>query len=95
MVCYAASLTSLTLSWTTTNANGYASVEGVGAQVGYGSLYLAFLLTAVLLIVYVILVLSREDWSWPRRSLWAVALWFAAPVTMPTYYVRHVLRREG
>lgn len=95
VACYATLLTSLTLAWITTAASGYGSVGGDGAQLGYGSLYLGLLLTPVLLVAYVIIVLLREDWSWPRRALWAVSFWAAAPVTMPMYYVRHILRREG
>lgn len=95
VVCHAALFTSLTLAWITTDANGYGSVGGGGARLGYGALYVGLSLTPVLLVVYVINVLLREDWSWPRRSLWAVSFWAAAPLTMPTYYVRHVLRRDG
>jgi uncharacterized membrane protein len=94
VLCYLALLTSFMVSWTTMEANGDESVGGYGALLGYGSLSLGLLLTAVLLVVYVVLVFSRDDWSWSRRSAWAASFWAAAPLTMPVYFVRHMLRRN-
>ena len=95
VACYLVFLASLALPWTATDGNGDESVGGFGAGLGYSSLYLAFLLTSVLLIVYLVIVLSRNEWTWTHRSLWAIAFWAAAPLTMPTYYVRHVWTRQS
>ncbi len=95
VACYSTLVTSFVLSWSTTDADGYESVGGYGALLGYGPLYLGLLLTAVLLVVYVVIVLLRDDRSWMRRCGWAVSFWAAAPLTMPAYYIRHVIRPKG
>jgi len=93
LTCYAVFPFSLMLPWTTTDADGYKSLGGIGGFLGLVSLYLGVLLTLVLLVTYLVVVLSREDWSWLRRTCWVVAIWAVAPVAMPVYYVRHVLGR--
>ncbi len=87
---YAALAVSLSLPWTYTEPDGSTSVGGPGPVLGYGSLLLAVVLGGALLVVYLVIVLSRQDWSLRRRSVWAALFWLAAPLSMPTYYMRHV-----
>ena len=84
---------SLLVPWTLVEPDGSTSVGGPGALLGYGSLLVVLTLGAALLGVYLVVVLARRDWSWRRRSIWAVLLWIVAPVAMPTYFLRHVQRR--
>ena len=84
---------SLLLPWTIVEPDGSTSVGGPGALLGYGSLLVALTLGAALLVVYLVVVLTRRDWSWRRRSIWAALLWLVAPVAMPTYFLRHVQHR--
>ncbi len=90
VACYAALAVALVLPWTYTEPDGSTSVGGPGALVGIGSLCLAIPLSGALLVVYLVVVLSRRDWSLPHRFLWALVLWLGAPLAMPTYYMRHV-----
>ncbi len=95
VACYAALAVALTLPWTYTEPDGSTSVGGLGALVGYGSLFLGMALGGALLLVYLVVVFSRRDWSLRRRSLWAVLLWLGGPIAMPTYYLRHVRPHGG
>lgn len=95
VVCYLAVGLGFLLPWAVTDAEGYTVVGGPGPLLGYGSLLLAGFLGAPLAVVYIVMALLREDWSWARRGTWAVSFWALGPVTMPAYFLKHVRSRAA
>ncbi len=65
-------------------------VGGPGPLVFYLSLLITVLLGMPLLAVYMVLAVARNDWTRPRRAVWAVAMWVLSPLAMPVYFVKHV-----
>ena len=90
IVCYLALGLSFFLPCCTVSAEGFKDADGPGVLLALGSMYLSFVLSGVLICIYAVVALLREDWSWTRRGTWAVSFWALGPVSMPLYFMRHI-----